>query len=128
MIIIGLVGRSIRSHAVSTRDIASRRSALRGFDVAIRISSLDACASESRGVDSVNVTAAQAPRKTPSGCAAWVIVIFAQEHGELRRRYRPAVEVSLHLVAAVRLQRVGLGERLHAFGDHAVVPAHAPCR
>jgi hypothetical protein len=44
VIIIGLVGRSIRSHAVSTRDIGSRRGRLavgsaerfkRGFDVAI---------------------------------------------------------------------------------------------
>src|SRR3546814_3569758 len=38
VIIIGLVGRSMRSQAVSTRDIGSRRSALRGFLVAIRIS------------------------------------------------------------------------------------------
>src|SRR3546814_19546758 len=38
VIIIGLVGRSIRSQAVSTRDIGSRRTALRGFTVAIRIS------------------------------------------------------------------------------------------
>ncbi|GAB3318740.1 hypothetical protein GCM10027564_30650 [Luteimonas notoginsengisoli] len=38
VIIIGLVGRSIRNQAVSTRDMGSRRKALRGLFVGIRIS------------------------------------------------------------------------------------------
>jgi hypothetical protein len=64
VIIIGFVGRSIRSQAVSTRDIASR---LRGFDVGIRTSSgwriqrVNHAASKS-----VNVGLAQALRESPS--------------------------------------------------------------